>query len=210
MSVDEGASPDHTHKFAKGIKIPGRPGQPFTASYTIMSQGGLVVNSTFTQTKANAELSHVLTQHRQVRINAGHEELLRVESDGGPDRGLWTQTFPELRNNVVKYNPPITAGLPTAMIANDDYQTFTDVTAATNWIQAFVTSIDYSNELVVAFDLEWDSNLCRQGVCNVPTRLLGLSIQVLKNDETRNVVFDLYKCEWVELETNCQKHLSIF
>ena len=36
ISVDEGASPDHTHKFAKGIKIPGQTGWPFTAEKMLL------------------------------------------------------------------------------------------------------------------------------------------------------------------------------
>jgi 3'-5' exonuclease len=199
MSCDEGASPDHTHKYAKGIKIPGRPGHPFTASYTIMSLGGLLTNSSLTQSKNNSELDHLLDKHREVRINAGQPKLLRVEADGGPDRILWEQKFPELKDGVTRYQHLPTDGLVQVVMEKDEFVLLTDAAAAANWIMAFTENIGVADELLVAFDMEWDSNLSLQGIQNVPTRLLGLSLHVPKTRYTRNVVFDLYKiCRQVD------------
>ena len=90
-----------------------------------MSQGGLVTNSSMTQSKANSELEHLLKKHREVRINAGQTKLLRVEADGGPDKVLWPRIFPELMDDVTQYKPLPPTGLLQAAI--DEYMTFTEV-----------------------------------------------------------------------------------
>ena len=198
MNIDEGAVADHTFKFAKGIKIPGRAGQPFKASYTVLGQNGLVNLSVFTNTKSNTELASVLNTYKQARINHGYERLLRFESDGGADRRLWSKVFPELLEDVENYKPPLVDGLPRAEIQKEAYMFFTDVTAAENWILAYTGPIDPGDLLLVAFDLEWDSNFCRQGYTDVPTRLLQLSFFVAgREDESspQTVVFDLFKMD---------------
>jgi hypothetical protein len=64
-SVDDGESPDHTFKFANGLKLKDPPGKVFTASYTSVSRQGAITLSRPTCAKSNAEIEPIIARHHE-------------------------------------------------------------------------------------------------------------------------------------------------
>jgi hypothetical protein len=63
LSVVE--SPDHTFKFANGLKLKDPPGKVFTASYTSVSRQGAITLSRPTCAKSNAEIEPIIARHHE-------------------------------------------------------------------------------------------------------------------------------------------------
>ena len=101
LHADKADNSDHTFKFAAMIKAPSnRAGQTYSTNYDSLSNHGMVNINMFTHTKANDELRPHFKSYRKSRENAGAPPLMRVEGDGGGDRSLWPEIFPELNDNV--------------------------------------------------------------------------------------------------------------
>ena len=201
-SVDGGSVADHTHKFASGIKIPGRRGHPFTASYSILALNGKVNVSNFSHTKSNDEIDKVVATYRDVRVNAGEEKLLRFESDGGGDRSLWLKHFPELKADTTPYLPPLSSTLAKAEISSKAYLAFTDHTSANDWACAVYKDIaEHEDKIVIAFDMEWPVPTYGSGGNTTTTRLLQLAIHNTRSNEQHIAVFDLWEMNAIDQES---------
>ena len=188
VAVDDGASGDHTFKYASGIKAPGKsPGQIFYASYTVTSLQGLININRLTYTKSNAEIDPVIKLYRDVRLNVGQEKLKRYESDGGMDKSLWTKYFPELNEDVRPYVPEAADGLIQAIINETEYIELTSVTEANHWALLAINSLDalIDDKIYFGLDSEWNIHDGSQDI----TRL----VQVKFPDEImeRTAIFNL-------------------
>ena len=190
--VDEGASPDHTHKFASNIKIPGRSGNAFSASYTVMSLNGLVNISALTHTKSNAEVDSIVQGYKRVRENAGEPRLRRLELDGGSDRHVWTKHFKDdLNKDVVPYFPSPAESLAEAGISNEQFQFFEDRSAANDWARAVYNDIATNKDkILVIFDLEWP--LATEIGEDTSTRTCQTLVYNERTKETVIAVLDLW------------------
>ena len=189
---DEGVIPDHTHQFARGIKIPGRPGHPFTASYTVLGLNSLVNLSPLTHTKSNEEIKGIIKKYKQVRINSGAPKIGRLESDGGGDRHLWPVTFPELKDGRAPYVPPLSDSLIKAGISTNDYIFFNDRTAANDWAIAVYKGIAESNDDIdIVFDMEWPRS--SRGGEPSTSRSLQLLIHNKRSKDNHLVFLDLWE-----------------
>ena len=189
--VDEGASPDHTHKFASNIKIPGRPGTALSASYTVMSLNGLVNMSALTHTKSNAEIDDLVLGYRKVRENAGEPKLLRLECDGGGDRQLWKKHFPELKDGTVPFIPSPAEALAEAGISEDQFQFFDTRATANDWARAIYHDIvEHKDKILIVFDLEWP--IPTERGMETETRTCQALVYNERTKETLIAVLDLW------------------
>ena len=109
-----------------------------------------------THTKSNEELESLFQTYKEVRINAGAKQLLRTESDGGGDRSLWPEYFPELKEKTRPYKPNKINGLPLATISHDEIKIFYDVSAAANWAMSMNIMIEQHSKIHYGLDMEWN------------------------------------------------------
>lgn len=194
MFAGQSASSDHTHKFARSIRIPSRGGKAFTASFTVMDDTGHVVVSRMTHSKSNDEIRPIIKGHLAARENAlgPSSGYKRLETDGGPDRSVWKELCPSLSEGVEGYTPPPGEGLVRAELTGDDYLLITDSATANNWAQALGDKLDDSATAfgTIAIDAEWDMYGRDPGQ---RLRLLQVGVELPTTEDTRLAVFDLKK-----------------
>jgi hypothetical protein len=161
-SVDNGESPDHTFKFANGLKLKNRPGKVFTASYTSVSLQGKVTLSRPTYTKSNAEIEPIVAKHHEARKNAGEATLDIYQSDGGSDQNVWRKEFKQdLARGMTPFTPTKIDGLPCVYLEDYEYIEITTRDAANDWCLAVMERISESNSAVdkkiyYGLDCEWN------------------------------------------------------
>lgn len=160
--VDEGASSDHTFKYGDSIYDFQRSGKIYTASWTMMTLNGKVALSRLVYTKGNDEIRSVCQEHKQVRLTAGVPKLKRFESDGGGDRALVVECFPELAEGTVPFRAKKVDGLPCARIADSDIVYLSTYGKVNDWAGAVLNTIlkEYASddEILVGLDTEWNTD----------------------------------------------------
>jgi hypothetical protein len=139
----------------------------------------------FTHTKANDEIRPLITDYKEVQLNVGALVLKRTEGDGGSDRSLWPEIFPELNAQAEKPTPRSKNGLPTATLPESKYTVFTAVAEARNWASALAPKIaSLSGEIFFGLDTEWNLDETRD-----VTRVLTISFP--ENVYSKVIVMDL-------------------
>jgi len=182
---DEGIQADHTHKFADVIHTQGWGGQTMTASYTVMSQKGLVCSNRLTYTKGMEELHQLLNDLRECRQMGNAGPLKMFSSDClNIDGSSWKRVFPELKEHVVPYkhldnNLPVLGLDPSAFVYLDS------INQMTNTAQAIMNDYPTVEQKRIVYGLDTE---CCWGENDV--RLMQVSFPPLNNVEQKVYLFD--------------------
>jgi len=183
---DEGVQADHTHKFADVIHTQGWGGKTMTASYTVMSQKGLVCSNRLTYTKGMEELNELINNLKECRDMANAGPLKIFSSDClNIDGRVWKRVFPELQENVVPYkhldnNLPMLGLDPTAYVYLESINQMTNTAKA---IMNDYPIIEEQRTIVYGLDTEccWGEN---------DVRLMQVSFPPVNGVEQKVYLFD--------------------
>jgi hypothetical protein len=182
--VEDGAIPDHTFQYANKIKVSGREGKVFTASYTVKSLHGLCTINRLTFTKANAELRPFIRKFREVRKNAGVQKLKRFETDNiGGDGKMWLGIFPEPKEDVQAYTAPDDDGFAYAtMDVNEINYITTRAEADAYALSVYGEGIlDGDAQVIYGFDTEWNDFDDTRHITRVASiSILGMPTAVIR------------------------------
>lgn len=180
---DEGIQADHTHKFADVIHTQGWRGKTMTASYTIMSQKGLVCCNRLTYTKGNEELRQLIQDIKECRTVSNAGPLKVFSSDClNLDGSLWKTVFPELNEGVVPYQP-IDNNLPMLGIDPDSF-IYLDTASKMN-ATALAIMNDYPEGERIIYGLDTECCWGENGV-----RLMQVSFPPVNGVEQKVHLFD--------------------
>ena len=141
LHVDEGIQADHTFKFAKMIMAAIRKGKVFHASYDALGLDGFINFNRLTHTKSNSEIRPLIAEYRKVRLNTGALKLKRFEGDGGSDRLLWPEHFPELLEGIRAWQPQRKNNLPVATMPKESILRIETQSEAENWSLSVIQKI---------------------------------------------------------------------
>ena len=122
-AADDGCSSDDSHKLTNHIyaSVGKKKVKPFTATYTIMGKNGLPNVSRFKFTKSACELKAVIPAWVESRVNAGRNELLRLESDNAAgDSSVQLSASSSLMKGVLLHEE--TTSLPRFRVTKDDFK----------------------------------------------------------------------------------------
>ena len=188
LNPDESEASDHSFKFAKQIYAGGR--QVFTATYDSMALSGKCTFNRFVHTKSNDEIRPLLESHRKVRINAGVLELKQSQGDGGGDRSLWPQVFPELKARVAERSKRASKkGMKCAQRTPDQYSYIADCGAANQLALSLAARLDDSDStgtdnIYYGLDTEWNVDETRD-----ITRVITMHFPAIIHSKT--IILDL-------------------
>lgn len=182
---DEGNSADHTHKFSKVIKIHGWSGDAYKASYSVMSQKGLICMARLVYTKGSEELAQLMSDYKECRRLANAGPLKTFASDClNIDGALWKKTFKdELTENVVPYQGT-SSKHPVLGIKSDGY-VYHDTKEKINHAARAISNAYGKKDLVVyGLDTEccWGDN---------DVKLVQVSFPAISGNEQKVHLFDL-------------------
>jgi hypothetical protein len=188
LLYDEGTQADHSHKFADIIHLAGWLGKTFTASYTIMSQKGLVTSNRLTYTKGTEELKQLIQEIKECRERNNAGPLKKFSSDClNIDGKLWRDAFPELCDNVIPYKQQDDK-LPMLGLSPDSFVYLTTISQMNNTANAIMNEYDTESRIVYGLDTEccWGDN---------DVKLMQVSFPPVNGNEQKIYLFDFNAAE---------------
>jgi hypothetical protein len=141
LRYSDGVSADHAEKFPQRIHISGREGKPFQTSYSGMETQGNVSISRINSGKSNDELKATVTGYRCGRDVGGAKELKAFCGDGGPDRQVWKDEFPDLQSGIKPCTPTHLGGYPVILENVEDLLVLVSKAEVEEWALAIAQLI---------------------------------------------------------------------